>query len=145
MWQNFKTQIVTKLKLWQNLKCEEGKKNQKLKYEEEKTQKLKMLQNSNCDITWNFNIWQNSKNLIVTKLKNSKCDKTQKLKLWQNLKYEFFYLRKKKFKGYISKNMLTPWQPILCSLGSVCDSCDVFFLFMVCMPSLLITNYWKPQ
>ena len=59
MW---KTQIVTKLKLW------------------EKNQKNQMWQKSNCDKTQELKLWQNSKNQIVTKLK--------KHELGQNLNYE---------------------------------------------------------
>ena len=58
MWQNSKTQNVTKLK---NTKCEETK-----------NTKTKM--------------WQNSKTQNVSKLKNSKCDKTQNLKLCEQNK-----------------------------------------------------------
>ena len=54
MWQNWKTQIVTKLK----------------KSTFDNTQQLKMLQNSNID-----------KTQIVKK--NANFDKTQQLKLWQ--------------------------------------------------------------
>ena len=46
----------------------------------DKTEKLKLWQNSNSDQTKKLKFWQ---------LKNSKCDKTQQLKLWQNLKVKF--------------------------------------------------------
>ena len=84
--------------------------------------------------TQKLKLWQNLKNLNVTKLKNlnfkknSNCDKTQKLKLWQNFsklwqnlnndKYQFM-IRKTILKGSFSKNILTPWQLMWCSLGSV--------------------------
>ena len=77
-----------------------------------------LIKNSNWD-----------KTQIVTKLKNSNCDKTQivtKLKLWQNSKFDKSQLLKKfkkNFKGYLSKNNLTPWQP----MAAFCNSCDVFF------------------
>ena len=57
MWQNLKSQIVTKLKI---------------KKKRDKTQKLQL--------------WQNSKTQIMVSLKNSNCEKTQKHKLWQNSK-----------------------------------------------------------
>ena len=60
LWQNSKTQIVSKIKT-------------------QNTQNLTKLQNSNCDKTPKINLWQNRKTQIMTKLKNSKCDKTQKL------------------------------------------------------------------
>ena len=57
MWQNFKTQIVTKVKNW------------------------------NFEENQKFILWQNSKTQIVTKLKNWNFEKTKKkLKLWQNWK-----------------------------------------------------------
>ena len=65
LWQNFKFQIVTKLK------------------------KINLRQNYkklNCDETQKLKLGQNSKTQIVTKLKYSNCDKTQKLKSWQNSK-----------------------------------------------------------
>ena len=42
------------------------------------------LNNSNCDKTQKLKLWQNSKTQIVTKLKNSNCYKTQNCKFWQN-------------------------------------------------------------
>ena len=71
---------------------------------------------------------QNSRTQFMTKLKKSKCDKTKKIKLlqnlkvklWQNLKkYNFNLLRRINLKWSLSKNILTPWQPIWWSLGSV--------------------------
>ena len=52
MWQNLKTQILTKLK---KSNCD-------------KTQK------TNCDKIQKLKLWQNLKNQIVTVLKNSNCD-----------------------------------------------------------------------
>ena len=52
------------------------------------------------------------KNLIVIKLKNSNCDKTSVMKnvnVW----------RRENLKGSFIKNILTPWQSMRCSLGSV--------------------------
>ena len=106
----------------------------------DETQKLKWWQNSNCDqaffffyktqIVTKFRLWQNSKcdtTQILTKLKNSNCDKTQKLKLdktqklklWPNLNDKSQFMTKDIIKGYFSKNILTPWQPMRCSLVSL--------------------------
>ena len=93
----YKTQIVTKLKLWQ----------------------LKLWQKLSCDKTQIV-----TKNQIVKKKKNKNksiwqnwtCDKTGELKLWQNLKYDKSQITKI---GSFSKNILTPWQLMRCSLGSV--------------------------
>ena len=67
------------------------------------------LNNSKCDQTQ-----------IVTKLKNSNCDKPS-LKLWQNLYYDKsqFMSRTTNLYGSFNKNILTPWLPMRCSLGSV--------------------------
>ena len=58
-----KTQIVTKLQLWQNLKT------------------WLVTQNSYFAKTQKLKLWQNSKNLNVTKLKTSNCDK-----MWESSK-----------------------------------------------------------
>ena len=110
-----KTQVVTKLKLWQSSNCD-------------KTQfvtKLKLWQNSNCETKIkNSNVTTQT----VTKPENSYYDKTPNLKLWQNLKsnldkLEIWQISIKKTKKTLnwsfSKNILTPWQPMRCSLGSV--------------------------
>ena len=116
-----KTQIVTKLKLWQKSNCDKTQNVTTLKlWQNFKTQIVTKLKQSNCD-----------KNLIVIKLKmsrNSNCDKTQKLKLWQNLKYDKsqFIMKKKYLTGSFSKNILTPWQPMICSLGSVLQFSQCF-------------------
>ena len=90
-----KSQIVTKLKLWQNSNCD-------------KTQNVTKLK-----------LWPSSKTQIVTKLKKSNCDKTQKLKLWQNINYDQYQFMKKDTSEWsFSRNILTPWQPMRCSLGS---------------------------
>ena len=70
----FVLKIVTtqKLKLWQNLKTEIVT----------KLKKNVTTCKSNCVKTQKLELWQKSKTQIVTKLKNRKCDKTQ-LKLWQ--------------------------------------------------------------
>ena len=66
MWQNTKTQIVTKLK--KNLNCDK-------------------TENLNFDKTQTLKSWQNSTTLILTKLKTTNCGKTNKnFKLWQNSK-----------------------------------------------------------
>ena len=98
MWQN---STCDKLKLWQNSNCE-GK-NQKLK--SDKTQIVTKLENSNYDNS-KLKFWQNFK---------------KKLKLGQNLKYnKYQFLKTKKtLRGSFSKNILTPRQPMRCSLGSV--------------------------
>ena len=80
------------------------------------------LKNLNCDKTQigtKFKLWQ-----------NSNCHKTQTLKLSQNLNYdESQFVKKKTLKGYFSKNILTTWQPMKCSLGTdICDSCIVLCL-----------------
>ena len=67
------------------------------------------LNNSKCDQTQ-----------IGTKLENSSSDETF-LKLWQILNYDESQFRRRKtnLKESFSKNILTPWQPMLCSVGSV--------------------------
>ena len=106
------TQIVTKGK---NTNSEKIK-----NYDCDKTQKLKLWQNSKtyCDKTQKLKLWQNSKAKIVTKLKNSNgekltsdssdiCDSSDKkiqshffffclsLKLWQNSKTQIMTKLKK--------------------------------------------------
>ena len=100
LWQNSscdKTQIVIKLKLWQTLSCD---KTQIVTAQIVKKKKINNLKcdNSNCDKTQYLKWWQNSKTQIVTKLQNSNCDK-----MWIII---------------ISKNIMTPWQPMRCSLRS---------------------------
>ena len=101
MRQNSKTQFVTKLK-----------------------------KKSRCYKTQEHRLRQNSKSQIVTKPKNSIFDRTPKLKLlerkktqlklWQKLKYDKSpFMQKKILTGSFIKNILTPWQPKRCSLGSV--------------------------
>ena len=104
----------------------------------DKTQNLNMGKNSSCDKTqivtkpklWEKNklkkmtklkLWQNLKTQIMTKHNTSNCDKTQKLNFFlQNLKYDKSqFMKKKNFKGSVSKNIMTPWQSMRCSLGSV--------------------------
>ena len=133
------THLVTKLKLRHNSNCDKT----------QIVTKLRLLQNSNCDKTQigtKLKWWQNSnmdntqivrekfknscnKTQIVTKLDNSNYDNTQKLKMWQNLKIEIWtkpkiwqisiYEDKKTLKGSFNKNILTRWQPMRVSLGSV--------------------------
>ena len=72
-WQNSKTQknqIVTKLK---NSKWEKPQHVTKLK-----NKNITKFQNSICDKTYKFKMWQNSKTQNVEKLQNLKCDKTEK-------------------------------------------------------------------
>ena len=119
-----KSQVVTKLKLWQNSNCDKTQIAMKVKlwhhsnYDKTqivriKTHKLKMWQNSNCDKTGELKLWQNSKTKMLTKLKNLNVDKT-----W-NMTNLNLRRRKKTIKGSFSKNILTPWRPTECSLGSV--------------------------
>ena len=99
MWQNLNTQIVTKPKI---SNCDNSP-------------KLK-----NVTLLKELKLWQNSKTQIGTKLKNSICDITQELKLWKNSKTQI--VKKKKV-------IVTPWQPMRCSLGRFRDSCNVFLCF----------------
>ena len=73
LWLNSKTQTVMKLK---NSNCDETKKTQMVT-------KLKLWQNSNWDKNKKIKC---GKIQIVTKPLNSNNDKTQKLKFWQNAK-----------------------------------------------------------
>ena len=74
-----KTKIVTKLKLWQNYK----------------PQILTKLKNSNCDINWKLKLWQNSKNWNCDKSKKNwdknpkpKLWQKSEIKLWQKSTYD---------------------------------------------------------
>ena len=124
-WQSLncnKTQVVTKLKLWhpklwQNTNCDKS----------QVVTTLKLWQNSNCEqkisksLNWTkLKLWQNSKNQIVTKLINPNCDKTGNM---TNLNLR----RKLNLKGSFIKNILTPWQPMRCSLGSVLQFSQCFW------------------
>ena len=102
----------------------------KLKYSNcDKTKKkLKLWQKSKSDKknskTQNgtkFKGWQNLRTQSMMKLKNWNSDKSQKLQLWQNLKDDKSHLMKKKkyLTESFSRNILTPWQPMRCSLCSV--------------------------
>ena len=111
-----------------------------------KTPKLKLWKNSKTQIVTKpkKSYWgKTKKNLIVTELylrqssncvktKNLNCDKTKKDyncdKTWimTNL---YLWIIKKTLRGSFSKNILTPWQPMRCSLGSVLQ-------FLRCL-------YWK--
>ena len=55
----------------------------------------------------------------MTQLKNLNCVKTQKTQFVTNLEISeiSIYKGKKTFKGSFSKNILTLWQPMRCSLG----------------------------
>ena len=135
MWQNSscgKTQIVTKLKVWEkNLrpKCDKT----------QSVTKLRVWQNSECDKTQS-----------VTKLENSNYDKTQKLKLWQNLKKKIklgrklkydkshFMKTKKKFKWFLERpfwHLDNLWDFLW---AAFCDSRNVFLdVFLRCLPGCL--------
>ena len=126
------TQIVMKLKtlILTKLKSSNCDKTQK--------HKLWQLKNSNCDktqIVTNLKMWRRKKIKMwqksycdklekkhMTKLQNSNCEKKKlqtqvltKLKIWQISSFQ----ETKTLKGSFSKNILTPWQPMRCSLGSV--------------------------
>ena len=106
---------MTKLK---NSNCDKTKKNNR-----DKTQSMK---NSNSEIkTQNLKMWQNYN---FDKTKNSNCDKTQKLKMSQNffkkcdktwIMTNINLCNRKTLIGSFSKNVLTPLQPMRCSLGRV--------------------------
>ena len=128
MWQNSRTQNLTKVK---NFKCD---KNQKIKmWQKSKNQNVTKLKNSNFYKTQKVRLWQNSKSQMLAKLKKSNCDKTkkknifdknQKLKLWQYLRTQIgrnlnLWRKKKLEKGLFIKNNLTTWQSMRCTLGSV--------------------------
>ena len=152
LWLNSKTQIVNtlkssnrdktqKLKWLQNSKMQIGTKLKKLKLgQDSKTQivtqlklwkiqigtKLRLWQNSQTQSVTQLKLWQkskprfwqNSKTQIWINLKNCNCDKTWTLKnmnLWRFVK------------GSFSRIILTPWQPMRRTLGSVFGSQDVFF------------------
>ena len=72
----------------------------------------------------------------MTKLINLDFDKTQKLKcdnLWR-----------KNFKRSFSKNILTPWQPMRCSLGSVLQFSRSTRCFVCIVHSAYLKNLgWK--
>ena len=72
-----------------------------------------MWQNSNWDKTQKVKLGQNSKTPIVTNLKNSNCDKT-----WIMTNLNFQEEEEKTWKGSFSRSILTPWQPMRWSLGS---------------------------
>ena len=88
MWQNSKTQIVSQLK---NSKCDKTQKF-KIR-QNSNTQivtKLKFWQNLNCDKTLTvtrLNLWQNLKQKI------SNCDNLKQHKLWQNWKAQIIIKR----------------------------------------------------
>ena len=114
---------------------------------------MKKLKISNCDNTQKLKLWQNLiikivtklrnpncvklNTQIVTQLKNSNCDTTKKLKLWQNLNYgqSWFMKNKNTLRGSIRQNILTHWQPMRCSLGSVCNLAT--FCYELCRLGLL--------
>ena len=65
-----------------------------------------------------FKLWKQSKNLIVTKLK-----------LWENMNYDKSqFMIKTKYKRVFGKKILTHWQLMRCSLGSVLRF-SIFFNF----------------
>ena len=162
LWWNLKT----KKKLW-NSKAQIGIKLKILNCE--KNQKLKLWQKSKTPIVTKFKLWLNStcdktkknikcnKTKIVTKLKNSNRDKTLKLKSWQNSKTQTvtklelwiisIYIAEIFLKESFSMNILTRWQPMRYSLGSVLQFLQCFillfalFLFM----SYITVRYKAPK
>ena len=104
LWQNWTTQIVSnsicdetqivmKLKLWWKKNKKKAQIVMNLKnLNGDKTQKLKLWQNSKTQIVTKLKVkkklknWKCDKIQMVTKLENSNNDKTQKLKMWQNLR-----------------------------------------------------------
>ena len=129
------------------------------------------LKNSNCDKTQKLKLWQNSKTWIVTKLKKSNCDKNQKLKWGQNSKTEFAtklknwncdQTQKLKLQQYqnckktwklimwqtflfcytiVCKNKLTHWQPRDVFRAAFRDTHDVF----VCISDMQGLILWLGQ
>ena len=105
-----KTQIATKLKISMKL----------INWKSHKTKKTDIviqLKNSNFENTQKLKLCQNLKTQILTKLKHTNCDNTQF----------------QKFTKLFGKNNLTPWQTMRCTLGSLLQSCDVFFLYYYTM------------
>ena len=81
------------------------------------TQIVTKLEKSNYDTT-----------KIITKLKTKILWPNSKLKLGQNLKnYTFQFMKKTTYEGPFSNNILTTWQPMRCSLGSVLRLSRCFF------------------
>ena len=98
LWQKSKTQNVTTLKRWQNSKIQIVT-TQKLKlWQNSKTQIVTKLNNSNSNKTKKTQIGSKLKTQIMTKLKNSNCDKTWILKNPE-------WWRQKKLKGSFSKTL----------------------------------------
>ena len=153
---NLKCDETQKLKLWLNSKIQKAMKLKNSNCDLTKKLIVIKLKNSNCDKTWKLKfwwkaktkkktsklkMWQDSKTLVMTKLNTTKCDQTQiviklknsncdrtSLKFWQNLNYykSQFIRRKTYIKQSFNKNILTPWQPMRCSPGSV-------FVFSQCL------------
>ena len=111
MWQNFKknpscdtTKIVTKIKLWQNSHCD-------------KNQNVTKLE-----------LWP--KTQIVTTLQKIKLWQNSKLKLWQNINYDKSqFMTKYTLEWAFIKNILTPWQPMRCSLSSFLQFLQCFHIW----------------
>ena len=135
MWQNSKTQSLTKFKnsncdktqqhkLWQNSKIQIVTILKTLILTILKTPNVTKLKNSNCD--------KIKKNKIMSKFINSNYDKNHQLKLWQKSKNQILEKLKNQILTavivevvtlvvivtYFRKNNSTPWQPMRCSQGS---------------------------
>ena len=119
---NSKCVKTQKLKLWQ-LKSPNN----------DKFQIITKLKNSNCGKTQVLKLWR--KNSNKSYWQNSICMKTQNLKLRQNSKsqilttlklWQISFYEGKKFKGSFSRKNLTPWQAMICTLGSILQSCNFF-------------------
>ena len=127
------------------------------------------LKNFNCDKTWKFKKKRQKKKIQIVKIrKNSNYDKTQKSKcnttkiaaklncsnsIKKKSKTQIVIKLKIKFwqlnfwlnlKQYFGKNNLTPLQPMICTLGSVLRSCNVFNKSRVAA-AVLQTFSWLTQ
>ena len=146
-----KTHIVTKLKLWQNSNCDTTKNMTKILLWPKKKKKTQIVtklknsiggktQDSNCDKTWimaNLNLWQKNpaygaKSLsgpmrIVNRRTYGHTAHKRTNRLIESGPEGGCF--ENTLKGSCSKNILTPWQPMRCSLGnfagfSLCFSCS---------------------
>ena len=138
-WQNSKTQIVTAHKI---SICD-------------KTQIVTKHKISNCDKTQYLKLYQNSNGPILNKLKSSNYEKNHGIKMWKNSKtldlikqksqnsdHLIFYkkiqlLIKKNKKKSFGTNNLRPWQPMICTQGSLLRSCYVFTILLLLTLKLL--------
>ena len=109
-----KTQIVTKLNLWQNSIT------QHTHYSNyDKTQKLKLwqLKKQNCDQTEKLKLWQNSKNQIVTTLEF--CQ----IYIYEEKNFQTDFLVRRCW--HLDNRWNVLW-------AAFCNSCGVFLVKKVC-------------